>query len=222
VSDTGTLAGLSTTALLVMLLLGAYHGINPGMGWLFAVALGLQERSGAAVARSLLPIALGHGLAIGAVVLFALLLGTVIPLTYLKVAVALILLGFGVYCLIRQRHPRGGGMRVGFRDLTSWSFLMASAHGAGFMLLPVLLHAFTPTTHSAHAGTGAGAHALTTPMAGLIATLVHTMGYLAVTGLVAWVVYWKLGLALLRKAWINLHLIWAVALIVSAVFTLLL
>src|SRR5438128_11913780 len=117
-SDTGSFAGLGTTALSVMFLLGAYHGINPAMGWLFAVALGIQERSSAAVGRSLLPIALGHGLAIGAVILFAVLLGTVIPLRYLKVPVALILLGFGVDCLFRQRHPRGGGMRVGFRDLT--------------------------------------------------------------------------------------------------------
>src|SRR6266699_2257120 len=148
-----------------MLLLGAYHGINHGMGWLFAVALGLQERSSAAVARSLLPIALGHGLAIGAVVLFAVFLGAVIPLTYLKVAVALMLLGFGVYCLFRQRHPRGAGMRVGFRDLASWSFFMASAHGAGFMLLPVLLGASIPAIHSAHAGT-AEVHALATPLAG--------------------------------------------------------
>jgi hypothetical protein len=215
------LAGLGTTALLVMLLLGAYHGINPGMGWLFAVALGIQERSSAAVGRSLLPIALGHGLAIGAVVLLAVLLGTVIPLSYLKVAVALILLGFGVDCLFRQRHPRGGGMRVGFRDLTGWSFFMASAHGAGFMLLPVLVGSSQEAAHRAHAGSGVEVHSLVTPMAGLIATVVHTMGYLAVTGLVAWVVYKKLGLALLRKAWINLHVIWAVALIASAAFTLL-
>jgi hypothetical protein len=219
-SDTGSLAGLGTTALFVMFLLGAYHGINPGMGWLFAVALGIQERSSGAVGRSLLPIALGHGLAIGAVVLFAVLLGTVIPLSYLKVTVALILLGFGVYCLFRQHHPRGGGMRVGFRDLTGWSFFMASAHGAGFMLLPVLLGSSARVAHSAHAGSGV-VHSLTTPMAGLIATVVHTMGYLAVTGLVAWMVYRKLGLALLRKTWINLHLIWAVALIMSAAFTLL-
>ena len=219
-SDTGSLAGLGTTALFVMLLLGAYHGINPGMGWLFAVALGIQERSGGAVGRSLLPIALGHGLAIGTVVLFAVLLGTVIPLNYLKVTVALILLGFGVYCLIRQRHPRGGGMRVGFRDLTSWSFFIASAHGAGFMLLPVLLGSSAEAIHNAHAGSGVEVQSLATPMAGLIATLVHTMGYLAATGLVAWVVYSKLGLSLLRKAWINLHLIWAVALMVSAAFTL--
>jgi hypothetical protein len=212
-TDTGTLAGLGTAALFGMFLLGAYHGINPGMGWLFAVALGMQERSGAAVGRSLLPIAVGHGLAIGAVVLLAVLLGTVIPLTYLKVAIALILLGLGVYCLFRQRHPRGGGMRVGFRDLTTWSFLMASAHGAGFMVLPLLLGSAVKTEHHTHA--------LATPMAAIVATVVHTIGYLGVTGLVAWVVYKKLGLALLRKAWINLHLIWAVALIVSAAFTLL-
>ncbi len=218
-SDTGTLAGLGTTALCVMLLLGAYHGINPGMGWLFAVALGMQERSSSAVARSLLPIALGHGVAIGAVVLAAVFLGTVIPLTYIKGAVALILLGFGLYCLVRQRHPRGGGMRVGFRDLTTWSFLMASAHGAGFMVLPVLLAA--EAAHSTHAASGAHLHSLATPAAGLMATVVHTMGYLSVTGLVAWVVYRRLGLALLRRAWINLHLIWAVALILSAAFTLL-
>ena len=220
-SDNGALAGIGTKALFVMLLLGAYHGINPGMGWLFAVALGIQERSSGAVGRALLPIALGHGLAIGVVVMFAVLLGTVIPLSYLKVAVALILLGFGIYCLLRQRHPRGGGMRVGFRDLTSWSFFMASAHGAGFMLLPVLLGSSAEAAHSAHAGSWVGVHSLMTPMAGLEATAVHTMGYLAVTGLVAWVVYSKLGLALLRKAWINLHLIWAVALIMSAAFTLL-
>ena len=218
-SDTGTLAGLDTTTLFVMLLLGAYHGINPGMGWLFAVALGMQERSSAAVGRSLLPIALGHGLAIGAVVLLAVVLGTVIPIVYIKVGVAVILLGFGVYCLVRQRHPRGGGLRVGFRDLTTWSFLMASAHGAGFMVLPVLLAA--GAAHSAHAASGVHVHSLATPTAGLMATVVHTMGYLAVTGLVAWVVYKKLGLALLRRAWINLHLIWAVALILSAAFTLL-
>lgn len=218
-SNTGTLGGLDTTTLFVMLLLGAYHGINPGMGWLFAVALGMQERSSAAVGRSLLPIALGHGLAIGAVVLLAVFLGTVIPIVYIKVAVAVILLGFGVYCLVRQRHPRGGGLRVGFRDLTTWSFLMASAHGAGFMVLPVLLAA--GAAHSAHAASGVHVHSLATPVAGLMATVVHTMGYLAVTGLVAWVVYKKLGLALLRRAWINLHLIWAVALILSAAFTLL-
>lgn len=221
-SDPGTVGGLGTTTLSLMLLLGAYHGINPGMGWLFAVALGMQERSSSAVGRSLLPIALGHGLAIGFVVLTAVVLGMMIPLTYIKWAVALTLLGFGVYCLFRQRHPRGGGMRVGFRDLTTWSFLMASAHGAGLMVLPVLLGspADVLAGHSVPLGNGVETHAFVTATQGSVATIVHTLGYLVVTGLVAFLVYKKFGLALLRKAWINLHLIWAVALITSAAFTL--
>src|SRR5438132_9013994 len=120
----------------MMLLLGAYHGINPGMGWLFAVALGMQQGSARGVLRALPPIALGHGLSVGAVLLAAALAQLVVPLGVLKVAVASILVAFGLYRLWRHRHPRYGGMRVGFRDLTTWSFLMASAHGAGFMVLP--------------------------------------------------------------------------------------
>ena len=112
-------------------------------------------------------------------------------------------------------------MRVGFGDLTTWSFFMASAHGAGFMVLPVLLGSYAKAAHSAHVEGGMEAHSLASPMAALIATVAHTIGYLTVTGLIAWMVYEKLGLALLRKAWINLDLIWALALIVSAAFTLL-
>ena len=111
--------------------LGAYHGINPGMGWLFAVALGMQERSRRAVWRALFPIAVGHSVAIGAVVLLATLVQTVIPLQTLKIAVAIVLFAFGLYRLVGNRHPRWGGMQVGFSDLVIWSFLMASAHGAG-------------------------------------------------------------------------------------------
>ncbi len=204
---------LPAPALLMMLVLGAYHGINPGMGWLFAVALGMQEKSSAAVRRSLVPIALGHAFAIGAVVLLGVAVGAVLPLAYVRIGVAAILLGFGIYCLFRQRHPRGGGMRVGFGGLTLWSFLMASAHGAGFMVLPLLLGA------SVHAGHRHAA--IASPPAALMATLVHTAGYLAVTGIIAWVVFEKVGLAILRKAWINLHVVWAIALIVSGIFTLL-
>lgn len=201
-----------------LFLLGAYHGINPGMGWLFAVALGMQERSRRAVARSLVPIALGHGLAIGAVVALAALMQVAIPLEILKVVVALALFVFGLYYLIRQRHPRWGGMQVGFGDLIFWSFLMASAHGAGFMVLPILFG-----MSGEHAG-GAQHFQMSTlsgPSAGLWAVLVHTVGYLLVMGLVAWLVYEKLGLALLRKAWLNLDLIWAAALMATGCFVLL-
>ena len=134
-----THAGLTSTTLWLMLLMGAYHGINPGMGWLFAVALGMQEQRGSAVVRSLVPIALGHAVAIGSVVLTAAFLGMTLPLVAIRYSVAAILVGLGIACLVRHQHPRWVRMQVGFRDLTVWSFLMASAHGAGLMVVPVLL-----------------------------------------------------------------------------------
>jgi hypothetical protein len=187
------------------------------MGWLFAVALGMQEKSGRAVGRALPPIALGHGLAIGLVVLVAGLLQSVLPLSNLKAPVAAILFAFGLYRLLRSRHPRWGGMQVGFGDLTIWSFLMATAHGAGFMVLPVLF-GMSAAEHTAHV---AGSLTLEEPMTGVLATLIHTAGYLVVTGLVAWLVYEKLGLSLLRKAWVNLDLVWAIALMATGCLTLL-
>ncbi len=143
-----------------MVLLGAYHGINPGMGWLFAVALGLQQGSARGVWRALPPIALGHALSVGVVLLAAGLAQMVVPMDVLKLVIAAILLGFGGYRLWRHRHPRFGGMQVGFRDLTVWSFLMASAHGAGFMVLPFVMGlsnnvgASSPTQGASSQGTG--------------------------------------------------------------------
>lgn len=206
-----------------LFLLGAYHGVNPAMGWLFAVALGMQEKSGRAVGRALLPIALGHGVAIALVVVLAGLLQIVLPLGYLKLLVAFLLFAFGLYVLIRRRHPRWGGMQVGFRDLTIWSFLMATAHGAGFMVLPVLL-GMSAGASAGHAASGLHLPLSTLggPLTTALAVVVHTGGYLLVTGVVAWIIYWKLGLALLRTAWLNLDLVWAVALMATGCFTLLL
>jgi hypothetical protein len=215
-----THSGLTATALWLMVLLGAYHGLNPAMGWLFAVALGMQEKKGSAVARSLVPIAVGHAAAIGSVVLATAFLGMTVPLVFIRYFVAATLVGLGIYCLIRHQHPRWIRMRVGFGDLTVWSFLMATAHGAGFMVLPVLLGSNTVEAQGRMAGHN---HMPTTasPLAGLFATGVHTAAYLAVTGLLAWVVYRKLGLALLRKTWLNFDLIWAAALVATGLATLL-
>ena len=240
-------------ALLALLALGAFHGINPGMGWLFAVARGLQERRRTAVWHALLPLALGHALAVAALVLLAGLAGLLLPLVYLKWIVAAILLALGLFHLVRHRHPRFGGMQVGFRDLTIWSFLMASAHGAGLMVLPFLFgsastagSAASPASASMHASHDAMAHHVaapvatsgheghadhmasllaglpTEPLVGLLGTLVHTIGYLLVIGIIAVVVYEKLGLRLLRTAWINLDLIWAGSLVATAILTVLL
>jgi hypothetical protein len=213
---------LSVSALGLMLLLGAYHGLNPGMGWLFAVALGMQEQKSATVARSLVPIALGHALAVGGAVFAAVLLGVSLPLAVIRSIVAALLLGLGVFFLVKHWHPRWVRMQVGFGDLTLWSFMMATAHGAGLMVLPVLLGAGTAQADSS-GGAASRAHAhmaaVTSPLAGLFATAVHTAGYLAVTGLIAWIVYRKVGLAVLRKAWFNVDTLWAVALVGTGVIT---
>jgi len=215
-----THAEMGSTALWLMLLLGAYHGINPGMGWLFAVALGLQERKGSAVARALVPIALGHALAIGSVVMAAAFLGMTLPLEAIRYFVAAFLFGLGIFSLIGHYHPRWVRIQVGFRDLTIWSFLMASAHGAGLMVLPVLLG--TSTVEAAdHLAGHHHTSAAASPLAGLLATAVHTLAYLAVAGFIAWAVYSKLGLAVLRKAWLNVNLVWGAALVVTGVVTLL-
>jgi hypothetical protein len=214
-----THAEMGSTALWLMLLLGAYHGINPGMGWLFAVALGMQEREGSAVARALVPIALGHALAIGSVVMVAAFLGTALPLLTIRYSVAALLVGLGIFSLVRHWHPRWVRMRVGFRDLTAWSFLMASAHGAGLMVLPVLLGSSTVEAQRHMAGHSHMSSAAN-PLAGMLATGTHTVGYLAVTGLVAWAVYRKLGLALLRKTWFNFNVVWGAALVATGLFTL--
>jgi len=215
-----THGGLTPTVLWLMLLLGAYHGVNPGMGWLFAVALGMQEQKGSAVARSLVPIAVGHALAIGSVVLTTAFLGMTVPLAVIRYFVAAVLVGLGIYCLLRHQHPRWVRMQVGFRDLTVWSFLMASAHGAGLMVVPVLLGSNMVEAQGRMAGHNHMA-SVASPLAGMVATGVHTVAYLAVTGLVASVVYRKLGLALLRKAWLNFDLVWAAALVATGLVTLL-
>ena len=195
---------------ITLALLGAWHGLNPGMGWLFAVSRGLQERRGAAVAGALPPIALGHALAI-ALALVVLAIGRVgLTTTHLRWATAAILIGFGVSKLIKHRHPRWVGMRIGFGGLTLWSFLMATAHGAGLMLVPLFLVGATEPSCHARAGLS-----LSAPSGYIGATLLHTAAMLAVTGAIALVVYYKLGLALLRRAWFNLDWLWSLALIVS-------
>jgi hypothetical protein len=196
-----------------LLALGAFHGVNPGMGWLFATALGMQERRRIAVYRAMLPLAFGHGLAIAAAIALAFLAGAVVPLSALQWFVAIVLLTLGIVRLARHGHPRWVGMRVGMKDLTLWSFLMASAHGAGLMVLPLVFRGAAAPHHGAHAA-GAGASSA------VVATAIHTAGYLAVSAAIALVVFEKIGVALLRKAWFNLDLVWAVALIVTGVMTL--
>jgi hypothetical protein len=197
--------------------LGAFHGINPGMGWLFAVALGMQEKSMRAVIRALAPITTGHAIAIGIVLLLAGFIQVVLPLNYVKIWVAGALVALGLYRMVRSRHFQWGGMQVGFADLTFWSFLMASAHGAGLMVLPVVLKMPPMGADAGHHHL----HAFQDPMTAVVATLVHTAGYLTVTAATAALVYHKFGLALLRTAWVNLDVVWAFALMAAGCVALL-
>jgi len=198
-----------------VLFLGAYHGINPGMGWLFAVALGMQQGSARGVWRALPPIALGHMAAVGAVLLVAGLAQTMVPIGTMKLVVAFLLIAFGLFRMWRHRHPRFGGMRVGFRDLTIWSFLMASAHGAGLMVLPFVMTMSSPVLAAGGIHVHHAAITPSLPRTAALALALHTLAYLCVLAFAAWIVYWKLGLALLRTAWFNLDLIWAGALVAT-------
>ena len=209
---------VSWTALLA---LGAGHGINPAMGWLFAVALGLQRQSRGAVWGALGPLALGHGLAIAAAIALAGLIGVVVPLEILRWTTAGLLIGLGLYRLVRSRHIAYGGMRVGGRELATWSFLMASAHGAGLMVLPFVLGREPASDHFHYMVSASVSPVPGMEWLGAGAALVHTAGYLLVTGLIAVIVYERVGLRFLRTAWVNLDLIWAIALIATGLATIL-
>jgi hypothetical protein len=207
---------------IVPFLLGCYHGINPAMGWLFAVALGLQERRASAVAIAIVPIAIGHVLSVALVVALAMSAAALLPPGTVRLGAALLLIGFGIYRLISKRHPRWVGMRVGFGGLVLWGFIMASAHGAGLMLLPFVLPAASSGASMTMAMPMPAPAASASPGldAGLLVVAVHTLGYLLVATLIALAVYQWLGLKLLRTAWFNQDVVWAAALIATGVIAL--
>ena len=193
-------------------LLGAYHGLNPGMGWLFAVARGLQERKREAVLGSLLPIALGHEASIVVVVIAVSLTEQFVPPFFVRLLAALVLVTFGVYKLAKPlSHPKGFGMRIGFAGLAAWSFLMSSAHGAGLMLAPILLG--LPVAGAYHS-----LGEIT--MQAVFAASIHVTAMLLVMGIVAIVVYEKVGLRILRRGWLNMDLAWSLVLVASGAITL--
>ena len=203
----------------VLALLGAYHGLNPAMGWLFALALGLQEKRRSAVIAALFPIAVGHAAAIAITILALRIVQRVLPFHVLKWPVAAIIFALGIFRLFRASHPRGAGMRVGGRDLVVWSFLMASAHGAGLMMIPVLLSPPTIPMHHPMSKLMATNDPQLNANTMLASILVHTGAMLGVAGILALVffeLYEQVGLKVLRHTWLNFDLLWAVALLIAA------
>jgi hypothetical protein len=210
----------TTAAWLTLAGLGAYHGVNPAMGWLFAVSRGLQERSRRAVWRSLLPIAVGHELSIALVALVVVVLAIAVDPAAIQVGAAVVLIAFGVFRFAKPRaHPRWTTMRVSDRELTLWSFLMSSAHGAGLMVAPVLIGLQGELAASHHRGDLAMVGELSLP-ASAAGIALHVCAMLLVMGVVAVVVYEKVGLGILRRAWINTDHVWAGAFVVAGLVTL--
>ncbi|GLW26938.1 hypothetical protein Mame01_69800 [Microbispora amethystogenes] len=193
--------------LTAVILLGAFHGINPAMGWLFAVARGLQERSRDLLLQSLPVIALGHLASVALMVAVVSATGSLVTGTALAIGAGILLVGFGLWHLLARRHFRWVGMRLSLPQLAAWSFLMSSVHGAGLMLLPVLTR--MPAGHHGHALSG-----------GLFVAGVHTLAMFLTATAVAVVVFEFVGVAVLRRAWFNLDRMWAFALVGAGVFTL--
>ena len=201
-------------AVAALVALGAFHGLNPGMGWLFAVALGMQEGDRRAVLRALPPIALGHAAAVLVALAAFTALRTVIEPRLLGLVLGGGLIGFGAWKLIRRRHPRWVGMRVRPWELGLWSFIMAGAHGAGLMLLPVVAAVSIPEAHPV-TGLGRGGSDPGQPEPDRLGDP-HCGDAGGDVGGGAGGVPLH-GVGILRKAWVNLDLMWAVALVVAGV-----
>jgi hypothetical protein len=211
---------MDTLPLVTVALLGAYHGLNPAMGWLFAVGLGMQDRERRSVLRALPPIAVGHEAAIALVAALVIGVGVLTDPRPLHLGAAAALIGFGLFRFWKPRaHPRWTTMRVSRGELTWWSFLMSSAHGAGLMVAPVLLGAGADEAQ-AHAG-----HVHDLPSEGMavheaaVAITVHVGAMLVVMAALALVVYEKAGLTFLRRAWINSDQFWATAFVIAGLVT---
>jgi hypothetical protein len=186
--------------------LGMFHGLNPAMGWLFAVALGMHRRSGQTVLLALVPIGLGHAVSIGLVAAAVLILGIAIDVGAIRVATGLILIVWAVYhWRYGHRHRVRIGMMTGFAGLLLWSFLMATAHGAGLMLVPALIPLCM----------GQSSIDQGSVWIALAAVGIHTLATLLVTGSIAVIVYEWFGLQFLRASWINFDWLWCVALIAT-------
>ena len=205
--------------------LGLFHGLNPAMGWLFSVALALQRQRASQIFTATGYIALGHLLSLLAVLAALLAVGAFLPLNWVRLATGAILLSFGVYRLVLfYRHPRWVGMNIGGRDLILWAFLMATAHGAGLMLAPVVLALTDRVVASGVAG-DLGEHGLFLSLADApawwaLGLLLHTVVMLTAMLAAATIVYYRVGLAFLRRGWINLDLLWAGSLVLAGIATL--
>ena len=210
--DLNTLAALWWAVILS----GLYHGVNPGMGWPLAVSAALMEQKRAALPKALGLLAIGHLLAMLAILLpFSMMLFLVEWESNIRIGAGLIVVAMGVYLMIKRRHPRILA-RVHPARLGLWSFLAANAHGAGLMLVPLFLGICAIDADAGH-------KAAETLMRGNVPTafavaITHTLAMTTAGGIVAIIIYKWLGLRFLSKTWFNLDLVWAISLVLVGLF----
>jgi hypothetical protein len=207
---------------LAVIVLGLYHGLNPSMGCPLAVANGLAARRGTAVFATAWPLGVGHFLAMAIVLVpFVLLAWYVEWSRAIRVGAGVAIVLFGIWRLLDRRHPRFLA-RVRPTQLAWWSLLVATAHGAGLMLVPIALGLC-----SARSG-DASAHAMLarSMQAGLVTALgvavVHTVTMIAAGVGLAWAVYRHLGLRFLTVGWLDLEAVWGASLVVTGTLSVLL
>jgi hypothetical protein len=191
---------------------GLYHGINPGMGWPLAVAAGLMEKSPRALFASLWPLSLGHLAAMLVMLLpFAMLLALAQWQHQIQAGAGLLVIAFGVFRLLDPRHPRVLA-RIKPTQLALWSFVVAIAHGAGLMLVPIYLGLCE--TDGLDQGHEAAATLATANLGmAVLVSIVHSIAMISAGACAAWLVYRYLGLQFVARSWFNLDRIWAVSLI---------
>ena len=198
---------------------GLYHGVNPGMGWPLAVSAGLMERTSHALVAALWPLTVGHLLAMFVVILpFALLVALVEWQQQIQIGASLLVIGFGVFRLVNRRHPRVLA-RIRPTQLALWSFVVAIAHGAGLMLVPIYLGLCQAADiDKSHEAAGALINA-NLEMAVLV-SIVHSVAMLTAGGFLAWLVYRYLGLKFVSRSWFNLDETWAFSLVLVGALSL--
>ena len=198
---------------------GLYHGVNPGMGWPLAVSAGLIERSSYALVMALWPLTVGHRVAMFVVILpFALLLALVEWQHQIQIGASLLVIGFGIFRFVNRRHPRVLA-RIRPTQLGLWSFVVAIAHGAGLMLVPIYLGLCQAAdVDEGHEAAGALINA-NLAMAVLV-SVVHSVAMIAAGGFLAWLVYRYLGLKFVSRSWFNLDATWAFSLVLVGALSL--
>lgn len=196
---------------------GVYHGINPGMGWPLAVSAALMEGRPRAMVRALVALAVGHFLAMTAILLpFSVMTALVTWETQIRIGAGALVIAMGLYLLINRRHPRFLA-RVHPARLALWSFLAAMAHGAGLMLVPIYLGICgIDVGGEGHAAAGElmGQNIATA----FLVALVHTGAMTLAGAVLAAVIYFWLGMKFLSRTWFNLDIVWALSLVVVGAF----